>query len=154
MLGHNVVKLLLGDLVAYLVHRRHNVRPGDLATAIGVKLAENSLDSALIQKGLDVHSRHHEFGVVDLVVAHIVDLSNDLVNLLVRNVNLTLLHSKSKLRRVDQPGSVFVDFYELLFQHLDLVLVSHFYKHVHCSFLEFADTFERCKSLHDFMAER
>ena len=48
---------------------------------------------------------------------------------------------------VDQTCTVFVDFDELDAKGLDLVLVGHFHKHVHCSFFKLRNALECLESL-------
>ena len=72
VLAHDVLQVLLSDVVPYFIHRCHDVVRCDAARAVCVELVENGLQFVVIHEGLHVKRRHQELGVVYLFVAEVV----------------------------------------------------------------------------------
>ena len=125
VLLHYLVKLLLSDLVADLVHGGHDVVGCDPARLIGVKLVENSFQHLVVDEVHYVYGGHQEFSVVDLAVAIVIDFVNYFFDLVVRNFYITKFDALFELFSMNQPRSVLVQLYELLSQILNFVLVRH-----------------------------
>ena len=70
------------------VHSSDYVFFGDHSRTISVELIKNSLKLTIVQKGFDIKSCDQEFSVVDFTVSEIVNFTNNLFNLLVRNIDV------------------------------------------------------------------
>ena len=149
MLLHDLVQFLLGDFVTYFLHSGDDVLTSDHARSISVELVENSVKFCVIKERLDIQGSHQELCIVDLSVTEVVNLINDLVNIGVRYVHITLLHGNLELLCIDHSTLVLIESHKLAPEILNRVLVSHFDKHVHRSLLEFTCSSERCQSLED-----
>lgn len=147
MLFHYFIEFFLSNVMAYFAHRIDYIVLGYCARTICVKLVEDCLEHSVVQELLHVQGRHYEFCVVYLPVPLVVHLVYYLVDLLVRDVNVTCLDSFFKLAGIYQPCSILIDLNEFFPEFLNLVLVSHLHEHIHCSFLKFAHSFERLQAL-------
>lgn len=77
------------------------------------------------------------------MISLIVNLVNDLLNLFVWNIDVTLLDSLLQLLGADQPCTILIYSMEFLSQIFDLALVSHLNEHIHSCFFKFTYTFKR-----------
>ena len=135
MLVHDLVEVVLRDVVAYFVHGCHYVLGRDMSRTVRVELIENCLQLVIVHEGLHVQRRHQELRVVDLIIAKVVDLCDDLVYLIIGHVEVRLHERRSQLLGVQHARLVLVELVELRTQLLDLLLIGHFDEHVHgCSF--------------------
>ena len=91
VLLHNLVQLLLSNLVTDLVHGCDDVLLSNNARTVSVKLAENSLQLVVVEELLDVEGGHQELSVVDLFVTEIVHFVDDVIDLLIWDVDVTCL---------------------------------------------------------------
>ena len=131
MLRHYLVKFNLCNIMTNFVHSSDYVFFRDHARTIGVKLVKNSLKLIIVQKWFYVKSCDQEFSVVDFTVSEIVYFTNNLFNLLWRNIDIRLLNGRLKLLGVDHSCSIFIKLHELFSQFLDASLISHLDQHVH-----------------------
>ena len=70
------------------VHSSDYVFFCDHTRTVSVELIKNSLELTIVQKGFDVKSCDQEFSVVDFSVSEIVNFTNDLFNLFLRNIDI------------------------------------------------------------------
>lgn len=88
MLVHDFVEVVLRDVVAYFVHGCDYVLGRDMSRTVRVELIENCLQLVIVHEGLHVQRRHQELRVVNLIIAKVVDLCDDLVDLIISHVEV------------------------------------------------------------------
>jgi len=135
------------------LHRHNNVFLRDGATGICVKLGENSLKVGLIKELFHIHSSDDKLGIIDFVVSVVIDLVDNFINLCVRNIDLALFNGLLELISIDHMSAIFIDSFEVFFKIFNLSLVSHFYKHICGSLLQFRNTFVFPESHESFYIE-
>ena len=113
MLWHYLVKFNLSNIMTNFVHSSDYVFFCDYARTVSVELIKNSLKLTIVQKGFDIKSSDQEFSVVDFSVSEIVNFTNDLFNLFLRNIDIWWLNSYLKLFSVDHSSSISIKFNEL-----------------------------------------
>ena len=138
MFLHDLIEFLLGNVMAYFAHRIDDVVLGDCSWSICVKLVEDCLKHTVVQELLHVQGRNQELSVVYFAVTLVVYFVYNLINLFVWNVDVTCLNRVFKLTGIYQPSTVLIDLNELFSELFNLVLVSHFNKHVHGSLFQLA----------------
>jgi uncharacterized membrane protein len=111
---HDLVHLILIDLVPHLVHSSYNIVLGDFARAISIKLVKHSPKHIFVYDLHDVDGSHQELAVVDLSVSEVVYFINDFLNIIIWNVNKTCLNTCFQLFRIDETCSVNIKFNKLL----------------------------------------
>ena len=89
---HDLIKFFLCNVISYFAHGVYNVVLSYRARPIRVKLVEDSLKHPVVQERLNVQSCHDELSVVYLTIALVVHFIYYLVDLLVRDVNVTCLN--------------------------------------------------------------
>ena len=87
MFIHDIVKLLLGDIMSDLVHGSDDVSLGDSPRPISVELVEYCLQLVVVQEGFNVQGCNQELSVVYLFVSKVIHFVYYLLNLLVWNVD-------------------------------------------------------------------
>ena len=70
------------------VHSSDYVFFCDHTRTVSVELIKDSLKLTIVQKGFDIKSCNQEFSVVDFSVSEIVNFTNDLFNLFLRNIDI------------------------------------------------------------------
>jgi len=94
------------------------------------------------QNAVHIHGRNEELTVINLTVAIVVDLLDDLIDLIFVEVHALLLQNVSQLRSKNHTGSVFIDSLELLSELCEVVFGDHLNKDVHCRSFEMGLTSE------------
>jgi len=154
VLLHDLVELVLGDLVADLVHGSYDVLLRDAARSVSVKLTENGLELVVVEERLHVERCNQELRVVYFLVPEVVNLVDDLLDLVIGDVDVALLNCQLQFVGVDQACAVLVDLLEVLSQGFDAVLVCHLHQHVHRRLLQLRHSAERLKALQNRRVNR
>lgn len=87
--------------MAYLAHSIDYIILRNGAASISVELVEDCLQHSVIQELLHIQSRHQELRVVYFFVALVIHLVYYLLNLFVRDVDVTRLDCFFKFTRAD-----------------------------------------------------
>ena len=126
--------------MAYFAHRINDVILSYSPRSICVKLVEDCLKHTVVQKLLHVQSCNQELSVVYFAVTLVIYFIYNMVNLVIWNVDVTVLNRFFKLAGIYQPSAVLIDLGKLFSELFNLVLVGHFDEHVHSSLLQLTDS--------------
>ena len=140
MLLHDLVEVLLGNLLPHFVHSNDNVVCSDSATAVSVKLVEYCLQIWIVQELFHIHSRNQKFSVIDFVISMVIDLVNNFLNFCVWNFNMTFFDSLFEFLWGNHMSAILINLFKISPQFFNLAFICHLDQHVHGSLLEFTNT--------------
>ena len=112
MLFHDLIELLLGNVVANFIHGCNDVFFSDNSWAICIKLIENCLKHVVIQETLDIKSCNQEFSIIDFSITKIVYLTNNLFNLFIWDINVWFLNGCFQFLSINHSSTIFINFGE------------------------------------------
>jgi hypothetical protein len=135
VLSHDLVQLLLVDVMPNFIHSGDDVVLGNEARAVSVELIEESLQLVLVEEGLHIESRCQELRVVNFLIAVIVNLVNNSIHFFLGDGQVAVLDCNAQFFQINKASPIFINLLEFFTQLENLILVSHFNQHVHCSFL-------------------
>ena len=81
VLKHYCIEFFLGNLMSEFCHGLYDIIRSDFSTVICVKYLEDLSDFFIGQQLFDINGGHEKFWIVDLLVAKVVDVFDDVLNL-------------------------------------------------------------------------
>ena len=154
MLLHDLIQLLLSNIVAYFAHGIDDVVLSNCAGAICVKLVEYCQEHPVVQKLFHIQSCNKELSVIYFAVALVIHFVYYLVYFLIRDVDVTCLNSILELSSIYQTCTVFIDGNEFFSQLFNLALIRHLYQHIHSCLLQLTDTLKRLQARYDIFVNQ
>jgi hypothetical protein len=153
VLLHDHPDLVVRDALAELRERILDVQSVDRVVVVHVERFEYGRYSRLSQIPPDVDGGGDEFGVIDLSVVIVINLSNDVIDFFLWNdfVEIGVVEDFAKFFKVDESWAIFVDVLERLGYLIVFLGLTHFDENVESSSAELGLTFELFQALQNFL---
>lgn len=147
VLLHCIVQLVLRNLVAHFRQCRHNILARNVSRIVSIELVEDGIQLVLVEEGFHVEGSCEELRVIDFVITKVIDFFDNLLDLVIRHVQVHGLNSLLELLSRDLTRIVLIDLRKLLLQVPNLLTVDHLDQHVHGGLLQDTDALVLAEAL-------
>ena len=129
---YHILNLNIRHFLSHFFHRFFQVLRCDVFRVVGVKECKSLSQLLFIHVNFFCQTCSDEFGIINFPVAHIIGLTDDLLDLLSLSLHAILLHGLLELFRGYVSGFVIVNCVEYFVKFLDLLVSKAPYDHAHC----------------------